>query len=29
MEVYKKQPEYLTKREASELIDQLLTQEAV
>jgi hypothetical protein len=29
MESYKKQPEYLTKREASELIDQLLTQEAV
>jgi hypothetical protein len=29
MEAYKKQPEYLTKREASELIDQLLTQEAV
>ena len=29
MEDYKKQPEYLTKREASELIDQLLTQEAV
>ena len=29
MEAYKKQPEYLTKREASELIDQLLTKEAV
>jgi len=29
METYKKQPEYLTKKEASELIDQLLTQEAV
>ena len=29
MEAYKKQPEYLTKKEASELIDQLLTQEAV
>jgi hypothetical protein len=29
MEDYKKQPEYLTKREASELIDQLLTKEAV
>ena len=29
MESYKKQPEYLTKREASELIDQLLTKEAV
>ena len=29
MEDYKKQPEYLTKKEASELIDQLLTQEAV
>ena len=29
MEDYNKQPEYLTKREASELIDQLLTQEAV
>ena len=28
MEAYKKQPEYLTKKEASELIDQLLTQEA-
>jgi hypothetical protein len=29
MEAYKKQPEYLTKKEASELIDELLTQEAV
>jgi hypothetical protein len=29
MEAYKKQPEYLSKKEASELIDQLLTQEAV
>jgi len=29
MEAYKKQPEYLAKKEASELIDQLLTQEAV
>ena len=29
MEAYKKQPEYLTKKEASELIDQLLTKEAV
>ena len=29
METYKKQPEYLTKKEASELIDELLTQEAV
>jgi hypothetical protein len=29
MEAHKKQPEYLTKKEASELIDQLLTQEAV
>jgi hypothetical protein len=29
MEDYKKQPEYLTKKEASELIDELLTQEAV
>jgi hypothetical protein len=29
MEAFKKQPEYLTKKEASELIDQLLTQEAV
>ena len=29
MENYQKQPEYLTKREASELIDELLTQEAV
>ena len=29
MEDYKKQPEYLTKKEASELIDQLLTKEAV
>jgi len=28
-EAYKKQPEYLTKKEASELIDELLTQEAV
>jgi hypothetical protein len=29
MEAFKKQPEYLTKKEASELIDELLTQEAV
>ena len=29
MENYQKQPEYLTKKEASELIDELLTQEAV
>jgi len=29
MENYQKQPEYLSKKEASELIDQLLTQEAV
>jgi len=29
MEAHKKQPEYLTKKEASELIDQLLTKEAV
>jgi len=29
MEAYKKQPEYLSKKEASELIDELLTQEAV
>jgi len=29
MDTYKKQPEYLTKKEASELIDELLTQEAV
>jgi len=29
MEAYKKQLEYLTKKEASEFIDQLLTQEAV
>jgi hypothetical protein len=29
MEAYKKQPEYLTKKEASELIDELLTQEAI
>jgi len=29
METYKKQPQYLTKKEASELIDQLLTKEAV
>jgi hypothetical protein len=29
MEAYKKQPEYLTKKEASELIEELLTQEAV
>ena len=29
MEAYKKQPEYLTKKEASELIDELLRQEAV
>ena len=29
MEAYKKQPEYLSKKEASELIDQLLTQEAI
>jgi hypothetical protein len=29
MEAYKKQPEYLSKKEASELIDQLLTQETV
>jgi hypothetical protein len=29
MEAYKKQPEYLTKKEASELIDELLTKEAV
>ena len=29
MESYKKQPEYLSKKEASELIDLLLTQEAV
>jgi len=29
MEANKKQPEYLSKKEASELIDQLLTQEAV
>ena len=28
-ETYQKQPEYLSKKEASELIDQLLTQEAV
>jgi hypothetical protein len=28
MEAYKKQPEYLSKKEASELIDELLTQEA-
>ena len=29
MEAFKKQPEYLSKKEASELIDELLTQEAV
>jgi hypothetical protein len=29
METYQKQPEYLSKKEASDLIDQLLTQEAV
>jgi hypothetical protein len=29
MEAFKKQPEYLSKKEASELIDQLLTKEAV
>jgi hypothetical protein len=29
MENYQKQPEYLTKKEASELIDELLTKEAV
>jgi hypothetical protein len=29
MENYQKQPEYLSKKEASELIDQLLTQEAI
>jgi len=29
METYNRQPEYLSKKEASELIDQLLTQEAV
>jgi len=29
MENYQKQPEYLSKKEASELIDELLTQEAV
>jgi hypothetical protein len=29
MENYQKQPEYLSKKEASELIDLLLTQEAV
>jgi hypothetical protein len=29
METYNRQPEYLSKKEASEIIDQLLTQEAV
>ena len=29
MEAYNRQPEYLSKKEASELIDQLLTKEAV
>jgi hypothetical protein len=29
METYSRQPEYLSKKEASELIDELLTQEAV